>query len=569
MSNEEGAEEFSLTSPYHIVRRGYGRSEDVGGTSTTNKHSGIGRRKFLGLAAGTAAALIVGHNEAVSKSGLPEPETPTNTEILERSRKVQEIQKYREALGFSGLPRELMQALEQPKKEWASAPASMEIRLPEYIKSYGMRVAEVMGNIFGDNARKILHGVTIDQGAPFGMSFNPGSREFNVPQNVYGLPIHPNFLDYIFHEGVGHGSDPAFAWNVYPKDTLIDVVHGKWRMLSQAFSIENQFFNHPGDLMYPLLKKQIGEEMAIKFLTSSLSEALEDGDSISFVQNLIEATAEEERASGRNIKSAQDLKFNKRICKRLGEGFMANLRDGRVRLKGKTKEDYEGKVGGALVEMYAEMLRYGFLHPNEIRDNPEIRAGCKEIACAVSGRDFDLDQLKEQVKVPGQEVLVRNKDEKTVIDSIDKGEPLPNTKTMKPEEIEAAKKQEEEYKRREKVFQLFMKNGTLPDNQVTDHDQLALLQDFGNACWKIAGVYPPLKNTFAVHLNESFDPDMHAWEIRRIESAMNSGFIRDLLVKLEKAEPLDFNHITEKVTILHEFMGSPAYRDDLNHLKGN
>jgi hypothetical protein len=89
---------------------------------------------------------------------------------------------------------------------------------------------------------------------------------------------------------------------------LIKVEHGKWKALSQMFSVEGQFLNHPGDLMYPLIKKRVGETVGYWYVAGQDFFNIFDEGSMSLVNSELEGVAK------RRERKLQDVKFNKSAC---------------------------------------------------------------------------------------------------------------------------------------------------------------------------------------------------------------------------------------------------------------
>lgn len=465
----------------------------------------------------------------------------------EAKRMMSEITTFRESLGLDGLPAEVQPGLLK-KELWLSNPDNYIDALPEKNKSYSLRIFEVIQILFGTNATRNIKGSKPDQQHPYGMSFDRGSRFCNVSDSVHDIHIKDQFTDFVLHEACGHGSDPAVGAS-YPPETLIRVEHGKWRALSQALSIPDQFLNHPDDLMSPMLRRSIGEAVG-RFITGDQSNPMVDNQSVATVEQEVSEIA---RSRGKDVNS---LKFNKRVCKEIGESLITLLREGKIGFVGELKKTYQDKLENACVEIYAEMVKYALVYPDKIQNNTHVIGGITEVISAVQGKSLeDMVALRNAIAKPSEEVLKRNGAEKAMI--------LPATSpssapTLSPEEQEKARKQQEDFERGERAFQSFVENGTIPEAIVISDNQRETIQKFATLYSKIIQKYPTLKDTFAQEYDENFDPELHIWEIREIEFAMDSGFVRDLTGSQSISDQMIVD-MTNKNTILERFVNSSAF----------
>ena len=67
-----------------------------------------------------------------------------------------------------------------------------------------------------------------------------------------------------------------------------------------------------------------------------------------------------------------------------------------------------------------------------------------------------------------------------------------------------------------------------------------------------------LIDTTAQQYNESFDPELHIWEIREIEAAIDIGFIRSLLADLSNFDNY-YEDVQRRSQVLEGFVNSPAF----------
>lgn len=510
----------------------------------------ISRRNFLKLGISGIAGMGIG--SLISRfiiGDLPNFKERNLTE--EEKRLINEIISFRRSLGLEELPREVQ--IENPKKvKWSSEADSYVDDLPEDKRSYSMMIHDVILKIFGNNATRIVKGSKIDPEYPYGMSFDPKTRFCNISASVNQIPLR-EFTDYILHEACGHGSDPSTAIGIYPFDLLLRILHGKWRALSKAFLIEGQFFNHPGDLTFPLVKKYVGKIVGLYF-TGNQEIPIVDVQSNFIVKELVEKIA---RKRGRDIKT---LKFNKSVCREIGEELISLLRQGKIKFEGDLKKTYQEILEYACCEIYAEMFKYAILYPEEINNDQDIIEGIKEVISAIRGqsdnKDLSFSELRESIINPSDEVLKRHQAEKVYLNETAQNS---NSSVFSFEEQEKLKKQQEEFQALEKTFEIFKNDGKIPPALVyQDEKKRQIVERFAQLYSLVIKKYPILEDTFAVQYKDIFDPEMHIWEIWQVEDAMDSGFVRNLLLSGNISDEI-VDEILSKIKIIEGFVNSPAF----------
>ena len=505
------------------------------------RQNGISRRDFIKLALCIGGSALVGMKidwatEKGELIGLPE----------EEAKMLSEITSFRESLGLEGLPDEIQPVLRK-QEQWSGSPADYVDALPEKNKSYSMRTFEVIQIVFGNNATRIVKGSKPHPQHPYGMSFDGGSRFCNISDSAHSIPLEKEFTDYALHEACGYGSDPAVGAS-YPSEILVRVEHGKWRALSQAFSVPDQFLNHSRDLMLPMVKRSVGE-MVGRFMVGDQKTSIVDDKNITEVRNEVDRIA---REIGEN---SNDIKYNKAVCKEIGERLIALLRCGEIRFEGDLKEEYQQRMEAACREIYAEMFKYGLLYQDKIQYNSDVISGITEVISAIADNS-NMSDIAESISKPSDEILKRNKAEKIMLSSTS-----PETSiapTLSPEEQERAKKQQEVTEKNERSFQLFSKAKGLPMNLEISGDQRDIAQHFSTIYSRVINKYPALKETSTQRYNESFDPQMHIWEIREIEEAMDSGFVRSLSESPSISDEM-IKDMKKRIEVLENFVASPAF----------
>lgn len=510
------------------------------------KEKKMSKRDFLKLSACAAGELVL--------FGLVNRYRDDILKIIDRiglspeaKRMMSETTAFRESLGLEGLPAEYKPGLLK-KTDWSSDPDNYLDALPEKNKSYSLRILEVIQILFGNNATRNIKGSKADPQYPYGMSFEHGSRFCNVADSVHDIPLQV-FIDFILHEAGGHGSDPGGGAS-YPPEIFTRVEHGKWRALSQALSIPDQFLNHPRDLMFPFLKKSIGEAVG-RFMTGDQNSPIVDAQSVLTVRQEVAGIA---RVKGKDIKT---LKFNKAVCKETGEVLVALLREGKIEFTGGLKKTYQDKMEDACIEIYAEMFKYALLFPEKMQNNCNVIGGITEVISAIKG-DANIAELRKQITKPSADILKRYEAEKAMLKSetpTTTSSPVP---TLLPEEQERISKQQKEFGMLEKAFQDFGDKGEILATLIIPERQKEIVQRFATLYSKMIQKYPMLKDTFSQEHNESFDPEMHIWEIREVETAMESGFVRKLIASQDISGQI-INDISHKVEVIEKFVNSPAF----------
>ena len=235
--------------------------------------------------------------------------------------------------------------------------------------------------------------------------------------------------------------------------------------------------------------------------------------------------------------------------------MIALLRCGEIRFEGDLKEEYQQRMEAACREIYAEMFKYGLLYQDKIQYNSDVISGITEVISAIADNS-NMSDIAESISKPSDEILKRNKAEKIMLSSTS-----PETSiapTLSPEEQERAKKQQEVTEKNERSFQLFSKAKGLPMNLEISGDQRDIAQHFSTIYSRVINKYPALKETSTQRYNESFDPQMHIWEIREIEEAMDSGFVRSLSESPSISDEM-IKDMKKRIEVLENFVASPAF----------
>lgn len=462
-----------------------------------------------------------------------------------------EIIAYRQKLGFHGLPAEVTWTIES-NKQWDKAPEAFEINTQEKNRSYGMMVEYITREILGDNATRIVKSAAYNSADPTVVGFENHNQTMQIPDSAHQIFDLPGFTVYILHEIIGHGTDPALgATPIYPPQLIAAIEHGKWRALSQAFSVEGQFLNHPKDMMYPVLKRKIGSTVGQSMVGKKENE-LTDSNGVEILHEEISKLA---ATRGRSLET---IKYTKKVCSDLGERLVTLLRAGKFSFKGELEKAYTDAVEEACIEVYAEMVKYAICYPEKIGHNPDIIGGVTEIISAIRGKPVDLESLRQNITTIRSDILERYQAEAALVTNAIA--PV-NVPALSPGEIEKMKRDREELDRQEKAYRLFTTEGILPDNFSISDEQRSILQTYAKFYSLIIQRYPALNNEFELEYNRynaSFDPDLHMWETQKIEKALKPSIVREIIKNPGKF-PETYVLIEQNRDILRRFINSPSF----------
>lgn len=482
----------------------------------------------MALGGGTGAAIGIGfffRKDHEVRSAVGFLEDALNHELF------QDITEYRRSLGYTS------DLILFDRAALLSAPTKEPFRnyMPDRLFEHGEVVGQVLNITLGSNATKLVKSVQIGDITSSGIYFNPGtSRSCNISV-YYDTPAYSqDFLNVTLHEAIGHGTDPDLTHRIFSLDDLIKAEHGRWKMVAQSFSVPDQFFHHEHDLMRPYLEKELGASIAWTFRTDALP------DNISTGKERILSTLH--RVANEEGKKLKEMKFNKRISKRIGSELFPLIRKGDIRLKAGLQQTYEKNMDTALTEMYAEMMKISLAAPEQLQGNEEILAGCEEVLSAVQQKPIDLVDLRKQLQslITGYNSLLNETDHHDTI-TID-------TSYRQHEETILA----EERAFRQLVSQI---SSELNAAQKGNYE-IPTLSDFTECYTRVLQEYPELYDTFAIHLNDTFDPEMDIWEIQKIEWAMDSTFAKETLLH-NKSDDVT---LAEKTAVLASFISSPSFK---------
>lgn len=531
------------------------------------------RRDLLrGAAVGVAgAAVAIPITRLVSEEGM-QAINPSHKERSEISRQTFEeslekipevwrqyynsIMEYRQAIGLSSPPPEIIENIVDPSDNWEYEEREFKNTLPKNIESYGLRVKEIIDATFAGYSDNLVTEVSVDESGPSNTAFYSGKPRKVVISRERKDTLTEND-ELILHEAVGHGSDPTLSPRLYPTDILLRVERGKWRMLSQSFSVDGQFFQHPGDLMFPSLKRDIGEQIAKSFRDNQLESTVANSDSYSVVSDILTEISNEEG------KPLGELKFNKRISRLVGDKVLTALKNGEIKFGGDLNTLYENKLDEKLVEIYAEMMRMALAHPEDIQYNEEILTGCQEIFSAIQDAPVNLDIIREVLQNPSQEIRERYEFEEKIQPDTKRNSNIilnanPNNLPVQ-EETRIAFEQNKTIQTQQDTFQSFYSGGLVPNTIDSDTALYSIVKNYAFICSQVSKKYSGIE-TSSPWLDESFDPQLDIWDIHEIERAANPVYVKALIRTLEdNPQRVNVEEIKQKTDTLANFYTSPAF----------
>jgi len=548
---------------------------DVHKEESDHDKQGLSRRSFLKVIGGGTAAGAVSYlgAKALVKAGEPFlksenfPENiaslPHLAERAEVARNMEaqldEIRKYREELGLTELPRELAELENNFIENFVSVelwkkPAEVKVEMPAISRSYGEVIKDVMEKMYGDKSGRLVNKVYNDEQNPFGIFFRGKGREVSISWTITDIPLYPNFIDFSLHEAAGHGSDPAVEGINYPTSILLELEKGKWKALSRALSIEGQFFHHPGDHVYPVFKKNLGETYAREFVDKEKIPAY--GKGLNSLDGPIVYLAQEQRVS------VSDIKFNKRACFVIGHVLADAKISKDISFNDTLQKVYNEQMDSALVEIYAEMVKYALVYPDHINNDEDIIEGVKEICQAVSGReDVDMGELRESITKSNIGIVELRAEEENAIATVTAMAEGSETGEQASESVQEIQEAIEQHNEQQDRFLSFVYHRKIPKSAGNlSKENQELLSKYAGVCSTLINKYPTLIDTGGQHLDWEFDPPLHIWEIRDIENAISTDIIRIILEDpsiLAVTENREF--VEDQVVVMKNFIDSEAF----------
>jgi hypothetical protein len=332
-----------------------------------NLNRQVSRKDFLkGLGLFSAAMFITpkvtqlfSEKKQTTQEEIPTAEKITNDLI--------EIMNHRDQLGLGKtLPLKIRQAFEMTTEEREEMfPSSMEWNLEDrtfirnnapQINSYAQKTIKLIQKIAQNKAGRLVSDIKVYNRYP---GYFPNKNPtLGLPENVESAYDQAKLL---CHEVLGHGTDPDFKrHNLYPIEDLFIVEKAKWEALSRSWKIPDEFFNHPQDgslkTLYETLGRKAWEtEMPPGNYDNSAFIYKDPKNYDIFKREFLHAMG----PLSAETKNEETIKIVGQVVLKM---YMRKLIDIKPEIGVQTH------LENALHEIYAEMMKYSILMPNEIED---------------------------------------------------------------------------------------------------------------------------------------------------------------------------------------------------------
>lgn len=221
------------------------------------------------------------------------------------------------------------------------------------------------------------------------------------------------------------------------------------------------------------------------------------------------------------------------------------------------KDGYEQSMdqGVVLLEMYAEMMELAVTNPDSTYDNKEVIAGIEEVISAISGENITIEQIREIVNNPSEQVRKRNEEEILLIQEINSGEPSEHEyESISPGEKVKIQTERGEEEQDLDDFTSFVRTGEVPDDMVSDPEIKKVLEQYAQA---VSTVHS--RHHGALYASNEFDPWLNLWEIQEIEQATDHVFIRGILENPGAIGDSEIADVKVRTDLLRAFINSGAF----------
>lgn len=303
----------------------------------------------------------------------------------EKREAMSEIARFRASLLLTPIPFDELYGPSNIGSTWEGR-YRFDNQMTGLLKNVGTRIEELTRLAMGRNSVKLVRGVRIDKENPQAAYFEVKTRKCVFGEN-FGYANKYELGDLICHEALGHGIRPID--NAYPLPMRIRVMHGKWRALSQAFSVPNQFFQNPKDLMHDRVYEYLGNTVKIWFVKNEGKMTRDNQDSLindMLLKLFLDFDIEPQKAI---FDSEFSIELGKRVLTAAFEKQFIFGRDLQLA--------YDTIMRGACDEIHAEMIKYSLKYPYLIGHNIDILGGTREVFEAISEGNVDWNGLYKEL----------------------------------------------------------------------------------------------------------------------------------------------------------------------------
>lgn len=472
----------------------------------------------------------------------------------------EEVIKAREKIGLNGTPPEFdlhnLQQLFFPDREKGESSLGRHIEMdpPEGFKGYGLRTAEIVQFLLGDRTTNFVSkvsfngrdGLAYDRAGKIDIGKKPW--EFNDTGTVEDR----QFVFGIVHE-VFHALDPKNESGVkaYTPEEYEEAVWYKYLILAKSRDYENLFLNKSDSYGVYQLNVRLGEEIAKGYLGF-------DGQKIDDTLGVNGTGVVNDWLNEFEI-PIDNIKFNRKVCKKIGEKALLEMSKGKLKITPEFSDKINSMYGISerLDEVFPDMggICVAF---HEIvgrdRELSDLVTGWISLASRQKRNFFDLEN---NIDFASLEVLYAFRHDEEIRLKVQEAVESKTVIKKEPGQVvvsdELIKVFEEQRKFEEKVSKFYDGDQEYEDNGLTQYSVVV---------GAVSKRFSMLRNNSAndLDIRGSFDVNMHVWEIKKIEEAVDLDFV----IQLMRADKLDDDqrqHIKKNTQVLLDFMNNPAYYD--------
>jgi hypothetical protein len=515
------------------------------------------RREFLLTAGGATIGLLAGctaestphrHSPSRSPQATPKPLTEQQRRIM---RFEESSLQSRASLGLRGFSAQAIVAQELQNEEWTVDPQPLHIDVPVELTSYG-KLFEYFSDqhLTPQTARRLIRGIGVNPSLPNENRWLGDSRMFNVSKSMTRFWTQANVLGWsvyglYYHELLGHVPDPVYSTSLYPQSIFWPVEAGKWQMLAEVDKIHGPLVDGNGNwTLNASFPTDIGETIAKDYVEGKdLSARFTTG-----ADRVSDLAAEVAIESGKTVDT---LRFNKYRSFLMGEKVLEQIHTGSFAFSDSMQEKYNDFLSKAFIEIFPEMMRGVFVHPDFVNNNPSILSGAQQVISALRQDNVPIEKLRQIAKNTPRDIEQLWREEREQFSK------APVYSSSQPDPLQ---------KRVEDLYPKVVEKGAnaLPTEFSLGKTDLDLWREHLDMVQSVCRVYYNLSNLDPNNLRGSFDPNLPIWHIREVENALDPDFIQTFLAKGFRAikEPLDDEErkkLIIKTAILRGFRSSDAF----------
>lgn len=488
----------------------------------------------------------------------------TQVDAMRKTERFKQIEidviKAREKIGLSGPPPEfdlhILQQLFFPDREKGESSLGRHIEMdpPEGLNGYGLRTAEIVQFLLGERTTNFVSNISFN--GREGLSYDRAG-EIDIGKkpwefNKTGKVDDRQYVLGIVHE-VFHALDPKNESGVkaYKPEEFQEAVWYKYLILAKSRDYKDLFLNKSDSYGVYQLNVRLGEEIAKGYLGLD-DQKIEDtlgvnGEGV--VNNWL-------NEFGIPI---DNIKFNRKVCKMIGEKVLLEMSKGNLKISPEFSDKINSMYGISerLNEVFPDMAGMCVaFHIIVGRDKElsDLVTGWISLASRQKRDFFDLEHNVDFASLPVVDAFKRDEEIRLrvqkAVESRTVIEKEPGQVVVSEEMIKVF---EEQRKFEEKVAKFYDGNQEYEDDSLTQYSVVV---------GEVSRRFSMLRNNSAnvLDVRGSFDVNMHVWEIKKIEEAVDLDFVIQLM-KADKFDDDQRERIKKYTQVLLDFMKDPAYYD--------